>query len=324
LIYEAVRYYKDGLYLEGEASWNQLLRYNAKFILAYKALAKASMKKGDYETALRQFKLAEDRQGYSDAFWQVRDRWIRANLGWVLLPIGILILVYVGFKVAYRLKPAAFAKPKEAIARGKRAPIVNETLLMFTFIRRPRETIYEIKYKKRASLYGAIFLYVLFAALQILKVYLTGYLFNDVGRSDGLRTILFSTLPLLFLVICNYAVSSVRDGEGKLKDIFIGFIYALSPYLILALPLFLLSNALTFNEAAIFHLVEWAVYIWCGANIIFTVMELHDYSFWQAILNILLTLVCFVLILAFALILYALGYQLFSYLGSLITEAFTR
>ncbi|MCR5491253.1 MAG: hypothetical protein K6F32_03895 [Bacilli bacterium] len=324
LIYQAVRYYKDGLYLEGEESWNELLRYNAKFILAYKALAKASMKKGDYDTALHQFKLAEDREGYSEAFWQVRDRWIRANLGWVLLPIVIVVVAVAGLKLVYKLKPAALSAPISVWQRGKKAPVVNETLLMFSFIKSPRDVIYEIKYKGRASIYGAIFLYVLFAAIQILKVYLTGYLFNDVGRSDGLRTILLSTIPLLFLVFCNYAVSSVRDGEGKLRDIFIGFIYALSPYLILALPMFLLSNVLTYNEAAIFHLVEWAVYIWCGVNLVLTVMELHDYSLGQALINILLTVVCFVLLIAFALILYALGYQLFSYFGSVIQEVFTR
>ena len=324
LVYKAVAYYKDGLYLEGEESWNQLLRYNAKFILAYKALAKASMKKGEYETALRQFRLAEDRQGYSDAFWQVRDRWIRANLGWVLLPIVILIAGIIVIKIMYKKKPAWFAKPVAVIQRGKELPLVKETALTFTFIRRPRETVYEIKYKKRSSIYGAAFLYALFIALQILRVVLTGYLFSDVGRSDGLKTILFTTVPLLLLVFCNYAVSSVRDGEGKLKDVFIGFIYALAPYLICALPMFLLSNLLTYNESAIFTLLQILLYAWCGINVLLTVMELHDYSLWQAIINLLLTAVCFILLLAFALMLYALGYQLFTYLGSIIQEAFSR
>ena len=86
----------------------------------------------------------------------------------------------------------------------------------------------------------------------------------------------------------------------------------------------LLSNALTYNEAAIFHLLEWVVYIWCGINVLLTIMELHDYTFWQAIVNVILTTVCFVLLLAFALILYALGYQLSMYLGSVFKEVFTR
>ena len=34
LVFSAVDYYKDGLYLEGEDLWNEVLRYNSNFILA--------------------------------------------------------------------------------------------------------------------------------------------------------------------------------------------------------------------------------------------------------------------------------------------------
>ena len=320
LVYEAVSYYKDGLYLEGEASWKELLKYNSRFILAYKALARASMKKGDYDTALKQFKLAEDKAGYSDAFWQIRDRWIRRNLGWVLLPILILVVMYAVYKILDKRVPKATAPIKTGVSKAVNAPVVRDMRLTFTFMRNPRETIYEIKYKKRASIIGAIILYVLFAAIQILKIYLTGYLFNSVGRNDGLRTILMSTLPLLLLVICNYYVSSVRDGEGKLKDIFISFIYALSPYIVFSIPLFLISNIVTYNEQALYFMAVGIVYAWCGINLVLTVMELHDYSLWKALINILLTLVCFILVIAFAIILYILGYQLFSYLVGVFKE----
>ena len=324
LVYKAVDYYKDGLYLEGEASWKEVLQYNSKFILAYRALARASMKRGDYDTALRQFRLAEDKGGYSDAFWQIRDNWIRNNLIWVIIPLAVLVLAVVILKFVDKKVPTAFTGVKTVFGKVRNAPVVNELGLTFTFMRHPQETIYEVKFKKRARLIGAIVLYVLFLAIQILKVYLTGYLFNDVGRTDGIKTILLSTLPLLLLVLCNYYVSSVRDGEGKLKDIFIGFIYALSPYLIFAIPMFLISNIVTYNEEAIYKMVEFVIYAWCGINIILTVMELHDYSFWKALLNILLTLICFVLVLAFVAIIYVLGYQLVTYVIGVIKEVLIR
>ena len=324
LTYNAVSYYKEGLYLEGEEQWNEILKYNSKFILAYKALAKASMKKQNYDLALKQFRLAEDKQGYSDALWQIRDKWIRKNLGWVLLPIVIIVLAILAVKIIERFKAPLLEKPKAFARTVKGAPVVRDLGLMFTFMRHPRETVYEIKFKKRASLVGAIVLYVLFVAIQILKIYLTGYLFNTTKTADGLRTILLTTLPLLLLVVCNYYVSSVRDGEGKLKDIFISFIYALSPYIVLSLPLFLISNIVTYNEQAIYFLVVGLVYAWCGINIVLTIMELHDYSLWKALINILLTLVCFILIIAFVFILYVLGYQLFQFLGSVIKEALIK
>ena len=324
LVFQAVAYYKDGLYLEGEASWKEVLKYNAKFVLAYKALARASMKKGDYNTALGQFKIAGDKAGYSDAYWQIRDRWIRSNLGYVIIPLASLLIVYAIIKAIIARRQTFLAGPRQFVRSVGNVPVVRDLGFAFTFLRHPRDSVYEIKFKKRVSLVGAICLYAVFVGLQILRVYLTGYLFNDVGRNDGLQTILLSTLPLLLLVVCNYYVSTVRDGEGKLKDIFISFIYALSPYLILALPLFLISNALTFNEQAIYYILGGFIYLWCGVNVVLTVMELHDYSLGKAIINILLTLVCFILVIAFVFILYVLGYQLFHYLISIFKEVASR
>ncbi len=324
LVFKAVSYYKDGLYLEGESSWNEVLKYNAKFVLAYKALARASMKKADYNAALKQFKIAGDKAGYSDAFWQIRDSWIRANLGYVVIPLAVLVLAYAVIKAIIARRQTFLAGPRQFVRNIGGAPVVRDLGFTFSFLRHPRDAVYEIKFKKRVSLIGAICLYAVFVALQILRVYLTGYLFNDIGRNDGLQTILMSTLPLLLLVVCNYYVSTVRDGEGKLKDIFISFIYALSPYLLLALPLFLLSNALTYNEQALFYILSGLIYLWCAVNIVLTVMELHDYSFGKAIINILLTLVCFILVIAFVFILYVLGYQLFNYIFSIFKEVAAR
>ena len=71
-------------------------------------------------------------------------------------------------------------------------------------------------------------------------------------------------------------------------------------------------------------MVVGLVYAWCGINIILTVMELHDYSLGKALINIILTLVCFILVIAFVLILYVLGYQLISYLVNVMKEVAIR
>ena len=322
LVFTAVDYYKDGLYLEGEESWLEVLKYNNKFILAYKALARANMKKGNYDVALEQFKLAEDKEGYSDAYWRIRDEWLRTNLAYVLIPIVCLILVIWVLKLIDRKKPTIFGPIKGKMHGIKASKVGSDATFIFSFMRSPRDSIYEMKYKGKASVISATVLYIFFVVIQILQVYLTGYLFSNtnVYDSNGLEIILLSTLPLFLLVICNYFVSNVSDGEGKFRQVYIGLIYALSPYLICAIPIFLISNVLTYNEQIIYDVLIAAVYIWCAINIFLTIMELHDYSFWKAVKNILLTLVCFVLVIAFAFIIYMLGYQLITYLISVFKE----
>ena len=314
VLLKAVDYYKDGLYLEGEEAWNEVLRYDSRFILAYRALGRANMKKGNYKEALAQFKLAEDRAGYSDAYWKIRDSWIRKNLGFVLIPVVLLVVLALVYKSLKLRKPAYVAPVENFVGRVTGVPVVRDLVFGFTFLRHPADSVYEIKYKGKGSLIGAIILYVWFAVIQILKVYLTGYLFNGVSSGvNGFRTIILSVGLLLALVLANHFVASVSNGEGKLKHTFISLIYALMPYLILALPIFLISRALTFNESFLYYALLVFTYGWCGINVIMTIMELHDYSLPKALLNIFLTVICLVLAIAFIFILYVLGYQLIDF-----------
>lgn len=315
VLLKAVDYYKDGLYLEGEDAWREVLRYDSRFILAYRALGRANMKKGNYKEALSQFKLAEDKAGYSDAYWKIRDSWIRKNLGYVLIPIVVLVILALVYKTLKLKKPAYVAPIENFTGRVTGVPVVRDLAFGFTFLRHPSDSVYEIKYKGKGSLIGAIVLYVWFAVLQILKVYLTGYLFNGVTSGvNGFKTILLSVGLLLALVLANHFVASVSNGEGKLKHTFISLIYALMPYLILALPIFLISRSLTYNESFLYYALLGLTYLWCGVNIIMTIMELHDYSLPKALLNIILTVICLVLAVAFLFILYVLGYQLIEFL----------
>lgn len=322
LVFKAVDYYKDGLYLEGEDTWLEVLRYNSKFILAYKALARANMKKGNYNLALEQFKLAEDKAGYSEAYWQIRDTWLRANLGYVLLPIVLLVVLVIVYKFIAKKKPALVAPFRRGLGKINDAPLIGDLAFGRMFLRDSREAVYEIKYKGKAGIISATILYIWFVALQILQVYLKGYLFNNtnVYDSNALEIILVSTLPLLFIVIANYFVSTVSDGEGKFKQVYISFIYALMPYLVFALPIFLISNVLTYNEEVIYNLLNILMYGWCAINIILVIMELHDYNLWKTIKNIILTAVCVVFALAMAFIIYMLAYQLIVYIITVIKE----
>ena len=136
--------------------------------------------------------------------------------------------------------------------------------------------------------------------------------------------VLITVGVLLALVLCNYFVSTVTDGDGKLKHCFICFMYALSPYLIMALPVFILSNFLTFNESIIYTFCEIVMYGWSGVCLFRANMELHDYSFWKTVKNILLTVFAFAMALLFIIVLRMLFAQLFGYIGSIFGEMFGR
>lgn len=329
LVFSAVDYYKDGLYVDGEPLWNEVLRYNSNFILAYKALARANMKKGNYTVALTQFEYAEDRDGYSEAYWQIRNEWLENNLVWVLCVILAIAAVVVAVKIIDRKKPRVFARVKAAFAKIGSAHVKNiyffrEIKHARRFMRATQDAVYEVKYHNAASVWTAALLFVWFVVLQILSVVCTGYLFNSatVYNTNGWSVVLVTTGIFLLLVICNYFVSTVTDGEGKLKYCFISFVYALSPYLVMALPVFLLSNFLTYNESIVYYFCLILMYGWSVICIFRAVMELHDYSFFKTCKNLLLTVFAFAMALLFAIVLRMLFAQLFGYIGAIFEEVF--
>ncbi len=331
LVFGAVDYYKDGLYLEGEGMWNEVLRYNSNFILAYKALARANMKRSDYGTALSQFKYAEDRTGYSEAFWQIRNEWLENNLLWVIIVALVIVAAVIVIKILNKRKPKLFVPIKKGIAKVEDAHVKNvyffkEFKHAKRFMRSTQDAVYEVKYHGKASVWTASILFVWFVVLQILGVVTKGYLFNSatVYNTNGWNMVLVTIGVFIALVLCNYFVSTVTDGDGKLLHCFICFMYALSPYLVMALPVYLLSNVLTFNESVIYTFCEIVMYGWSGICLFRAIMELHDYSFGKTVKNILLTVFAFAMALLFIIVLRMLFAQLFGYTGSILGEVFGR
>ena len=325
-VFEAVKYYKDGLYLEGERMWKDILQLNSSFIVSYKALARASMKRGDYETALQQFKLAEDKEGYSEAYWEIRNDWLQRNIAWIVSVILVIVAAVVVWKILNKKKPKLLQPVKNGVSKVTNSRVVRELLYTKNYFKSAPDAVYQTKYHSATSVWSAAALYVWFVILQLLNVLVTGYLFNNnsVYNSNALRIVLTSTAILFALVLCNYFVSTVTDGEGKLKYCFITFIYALAPYLILALPMFVISRFLTYNEQIIYDLMMIIVYGWSAVCVFRTIMELHDYTFWQAIKNIILTLFAFVMAILFVIVLRMLLTQFFGYFASLFREIFTH
>lgn len=321
LVFSAVSYYRDGLYVEGEQLWEEILMLNSSFILPYKALAASNMKKNNYSLALEQYKLAEDKAGYSESFWNIRREWIQNNTIYVILFVLVIACIIIALRQIYYRT----TKLDKAVSTYKtiiNKPVISSLLLIKAYSVNVTDTLFEIKYNKKSNIPSATILYGLFILIQILGIVFTGYLFSNsnIYNTNLLELILFSVVPLFLWIICNYFVSTVSDGEGSFKDIYICTIYAFAPVLMLSIPIFALTNILAFNEMIIYQIVNIIMYGWTFILLFLTYQQVHDYTFWQTVKNILLTAVTFVLSLLAVVILYMLVSQLFGYTSSVITE----
>lgn len=247
----------------------------------------------------------------------------------MIIVVLVIVAAYTTIKILDRKKPKLLKPVKDAFAKVgsfhvKDVYFFREFNHSKRFLKSTQDAVYEVKYHNKASIWTAGILFVWFVILQILAVVTKGYLFNSatVYNTNGWNMVLITVAVFIALVLCNYFVSTVTDGDGKLKYCFICFMYALTPYLIMALPVYIISNFLTYNESIIYTFLEIIMYGWSAICVFRAIMELHDYSFWKTVKNILLTVFAFAMALLFIIVLRMLFAQLFGYLGSIIGEVF--
>ena len=91
-LHEAVSYYNKGLYAEADPAWREVLLYNANSDLAHVGIGKVYYLNGQYENAMKEFKLANDRENYSKSYALYRKDVIRDNFG---LGATVLVVLFV-------------------------------------------------------------------------------------------------------------------------------------------------------------------------------------------------------------------------------------
>ena len=91
----AVMLYNDGFYTEAAEAWEQIVIRNQNFELAYDGLGKAAFENGNYKLAMKYYKLAYSREGYSDAFKEYRADILRVALPYIGTAAIILVCVFL-------------------------------------------------------------------------------------------------------------------------------------------------------------------------------------------------------------------------------------
>jgi len=323
LVHDGLKSLNQGIYNVTE--WENILRMNSVFALANSVIARTYFRTGDYQTALTYYEIAQDRDGYSDSFWQVRNSFLTAYLG-TFLAIGMAFgVVYIVLNQIDK-KYAIYKPLRDYDTKLNEIKIIRELRLGNKVFRHPIDTFHEIKHEGKASIKSASILYGLYVILNVLAVLLTGFLFNtnSLETYNILTSFLSSFGILMLFVFSNYLISTLSNGEGWFKDIYIGTAYALMPYIIMTIPLILLSHAFTLNEIFIYQSILFIRDGWMYLLIVLMVLEIHNYRFRELFKNLLLTVFTMIVIVAIMLLIYLLVNQMYDYMSSIIKEVVNR
>lgn len=322
LVHDGVRLYMEGYYAEAKPYFEEVLNYNGSFIMSYQAIADAYYKEIDYTKALENYRYAEDQAGYSQAFWELRNVVLQQYLGGAILWIIGLSVAQTAVKrldKRYRW----FDPVRDWLKDLQRFKLVDDFVFMFRFIKQPSDSFYYIKKDLRGSLRFALLIYAWVIIVRVLSLYLTGYTFNSYVSPSDIRVeneILYTVLAIFLWNAANYLVSTISDGEGRIRDVVIGTAYSLFPYVLMALPIALISNVLTLNESFIYSFSLNIMWFWIGMMLFIMVKEIHNYSFAETVKNVLVTLFTIALFVLTGYILYVLFNQLFEFVSAILQE----
>ncbi len=321
IVQEAIFYYSDGKYAKSETPWLNVLRLNSMFDLAHTGLGMAAMKQGDFQKGLEEFRVAGNKTEYSNAYWEIRRVWLMEHASKFLIGFVLFIAIIAILRKLYR--KFGFGQPVvEGWKWFRSRKLVMQLLHTFRIMRHPVDGYYELEAEKKASVFSATILLILLFLVRLFEIYQTNFLFAawDVQKFNIFNEFLSIYVPFFAWIIANYLVSTINDGEGKFKDIYKGSVYALSPYIIFAGPVAVMSQGLTQLEAVIYHFLSGLIVAYCAFLMFMMVKEIHGYEIGQSIKNIILTIIGMLIMVMLAFILFGLSSQVTDFVHSMYQE----
>ena len=295
--------------------WEAILQRNANFDTAYIGIGKAKYREGDWKGAMEYYKYAYETANFSEAFKMYRKDWVSKYIG--VIPVVAIILI-VGFVQFTRF--AAKVNSKTAVSTLKRT-FGQEVLYAFHLIVHPFDGFWDLKHEKRGSLRGAFFWMAIAIVGFTYDSIGKAYLFNPYWRfSSVIIQIVSLIVPILLWVTANWCLTTLFDGEGSFKDIFIAISYSLVPLPLLIIPSVIITNFVTLAEQGMINLLVSIAWIWVGLLIFFGMMVTHDYTLGKNVLTCLGTIAGMAFLMFIALLFTGLLTKMASFIGNIYDE----
>ncbi len=295
--------------------WTEILKRNSNFDAAYIGIGNALYRSGSYEESLAYFQAAYDTENYSNSYKEIRKEWISKYI--LLIPVFVVALC---FGISKFLGFAKKVNKRVSITKGKRT-YGQELIYAFHLIFHPFDGFWDLKHEKRGSVRAGV---TILAATIVAFYYQAigkGYIMAPQGTTATIVSVAISVLtPLALWMVANWCLTTLFDGEGSFKDIFIATTYSLLPLVLIMIPTTIASNFVLINETDILTLLNAVSFIWVGMLIFFGMMITHDYAMGKNFLTTLGTIVGMVCIMFIAILFTTLFGKLVSFVTNIVTE----
>ena len=323
-VHEALILYQDGNYLESKDIWEEVLKVNSLFDFANLGMGEAHFREENYAEALESYKLSRNIPGYSDAFWELRNVQIRENIIPFLAILLALIVVIKSFKWFNKKYPIKVYNDFKDYIKDK--ALYKQLRYSIYYMKHPVDGSYGIKREKQTSNLSVLIIATLALLIAVFSKYFTGFIFSTVrpGEFTVASDLIITVIGFMFIATATYLVCTINDGESNYRQLIHGFVYSLTPYILIKPIVVFMSNYFTLNEAFLLSFTDLIIFAWVVTLIFVAIRELNNYENKETIKIILLSIFTIFIGLLIIFVLFLLVNQLVDFIKAIFREAVYR
>ena len=190
----------------------------------------------------------------------------------------------------------------------------------------PFDGFFEIRFRNHGSLLIATALLVIYAILRCLSYQYTGFVMNmnNIDEMDAL-SIFISTISVVVLAaVANWTITTLFNGKGKLKDIYIVICYSLTVLIVGDAIVTFASNFVTTEEVMILTSIQMVCYAYFVFLLIAGLGTVHEYSFAGNLASMVMTVVAAAVILFIGVLIFTMLERMYSFVASVTEELMRR
>lgn len=327
-IFGAIEAYQQGDYDGSADVWREVLKQNPNLDLAYSGIGRALLRQGEYREAMDYYKLGSDREGYSQALALYRREWINENFSYIMTGIvaAAIVLYLIGLVRSRRRARMGYVGLAYTVSENKFVAYLQKLKYAFHVIVRPGDGFWDLKHEKRGDMWSATTILALVMLTFILARQYTGFPFNmkDPRKLNIYMEIASVLVPFFLWCGVNLALTSIMEGKGSFKEIYITTAYALVPIILIHAPLILLSRVITLDEGAFYYVFQVFAVIWAVFLLLVGMSVIHDYGFGKNLFTTGLTVVGIGVVIFLALLFVNVLAQLLGFVDTIWTEVTFR
>lgn len=296
---KALELHSNRKYTEANEQWRKILELNSNYEPAYTGIGDSYMRLGMYKEAMQSYKNGNDVEGYGEAYALYRKDLMSNYI--LLIPVVVIAICFLISRASKKL----VAVNKAGWEKVGKPTIREELCYGWYVIFHPFDGFYELKRSKKGGVRGATIILVLAVLEGLYEQIGTGYIATGTewARVSVLDAFMSIGCLILLWTASNWAFTTLMDGKGKLKDIYVASCYALIPMVLLGFLATLLTNVCTASELQFTAFFYSVGALWTLILIFFGALVTNDYSLLKNIVTTVMSVIgmafiAFVLVLA--------------------------